>query len=173
MATIAVFLVLSGGTAVALSGSNTVQSDDLGPGAQVMGPDVAANAVNGSDVVNNSLGIADLAPAARGARVYGRVPASGANISRTKNISSFTRIVDLGISCIGLASSIDPASAVMIVSPDYFGDSTSSNSERASLVEWDSAAPDCDPGELEVRTFSYRGDSFDNNDGTGSGPPAE
>ena len=30
VATIAVFLVLGGGSAVALSGTNTVQSDDLG-----------------------------------------------------------------------------------------------------------------------------------------------
>jgi hypothetical protein len=52
--------VLSGGTAVALSGTDTVQSDDLGPGAQVKAPDVAANAVNGSDVVDNSLTGADV-----------------------------------------------------------------------------------------------------------------
>ena len=38
-----------------------MQSDDLGPGAQVTAPDVAANAVNGSDVVNNSLTGADTA----------------------------------------------------------------------------------------------------------------
>jgi hypothetical protein len=56
MATIAVFIALGGGTtAVALNGSNTVQSDDLGPGAQVKAADVAANAVNGADVVNNGL----------------------------------------------------------------------------------------------------------------------
>jgi hypothetical protein len=60
MATIAVFLVLGGGSAVALNGSNTVQSDDLGPGAQVKAPDVAANAVNGSDVVDNSISGADV-----------------------------------------------------------------------------------------------------------------
>ena len=60
MATIAVFLVLSGGTAVALNGTNTVQSDDLGPGSQVKAPDVAANAVNGSDVVDNSIASADI-----------------------------------------------------------------------------------------------------------------
>jgi hypothetical protein len=60
MATIAVFLVLSGGTAVALSGTDTVQSDDLGPGSQVKAPDVAANAVNGSDVVDNSIASADI-----------------------------------------------------------------------------------------------------------------
>jgi hypothetical protein len=55
MATIAVFLVLSGGTAVALSGTNTVQSDDLGPGAQVKAPDVATGAVGSAAVTNESL----------------------------------------------------------------------------------------------------------------------
>ena len=59
VALIALFVSL-GGTAAALSGSDTVQSDDLGPGAQVMAPDVAANAVNGSDVVDNSLAGADV-----------------------------------------------------------------------------------------------------------------
>jgi formylglycine-generating enzyme required for sulfatase activity len=54
VALIALFVSLSG-TAAALSGSNTVQSDDLGPGAQVTAPDVAANAVDGPDVANNSL----------------------------------------------------------------------------------------------------------------------
>jgi hypothetical protein len=48
------------GTATALPGLDTVQSDDLGPGAQVTAPDVAANAVNGADVVDNSLTGADI-----------------------------------------------------------------------------------------------------------------
>ena len=60
MVTILAFIVLTGGTAVALNGANSVQSDDLGPGAQVTAPDVAANAVNGSDVVNNSIAGADV-----------------------------------------------------------------------------------------------------------------
>ncbi len=57
---IALFVALGGGTAVALNGANTVQSDDLGPGAQVKAPDVAADAVNGSDVLDGSLGLADV-----------------------------------------------------------------------------------------------------------------
>jgi hypothetical protein len=40
---------------------NTVQSDDLGPGAQVKAPDLAANAVNGNNVANGSLTGADIA----------------------------------------------------------------------------------------------------------------
>jgi hypothetical protein len=59
VALIALFVAL-GGSAAALSGSNTVQTDDLGPGSQVTAPDVAANAVNGSDVVDNSLTGADI-----------------------------------------------------------------------------------------------------------------
>ena len=43
VAYVALFVALGGGTtAVALNGSNTVQSDDLGPGAQVKAPDVAS-----------------------------------------------------------------------------------------------------------------------------------
>jgi len=62
MATLAVFIALGGGTtAVALSGSNTVQSDDLGPGAQVKAADVAQDAVKGSNVANKSLTGADIA----------------------------------------------------------------------------------------------------------------
>jgi hypothetical protein len=64
ISTLCLFLLLSGGTAVALSGSNSVQSDDLGPGSQVTAPDVATNAVNGSDVVNGSIAGADIAPSA-------------------------------------------------------------------------------------------------------------
>jgi hypothetical protein len=60
MVTILAFIVLGGGSAVALSGTNRVQSDDLGPGAQVKAPDVAENAVNSDDVVNESLTGADI-----------------------------------------------------------------------------------------------------------------
>jgi hypothetical protein len=67
VACIALFVALGGG-AYALSGSNTVQSDDLGPGAQVKAPDVADNAINGADVQDGSLRQADLGVRVRGAR---------------------------------------------------------------------------------------------------------
>jgi hypothetical protein len=70
---IALFVALGGGTAVALNGQNTVQSDDLGPGAQVKAADVADNAVNGADVVNNSLGGADVKESTLGGLVHGRI----------------------------------------------------------------------------------------------------
>jgi len=73
MATLAVFLVLGGGSAVALSGSNTVQSDDLGPGAQVKAADVADNAVNGANIVDNSVTGADVNESTLNGLVRGRM----------------------------------------------------------------------------------------------------
>ena len=55
MVTLLAFIVLTGGTAVALNGANTVQSDDLGPGAQVKAADVADNAVNSADMAPESV----------------------------------------------------------------------------------------------------------------------
>jgi hypothetical protein len=75
MATLAVFLVLSGGTAVALNGSNTVFSDDIVDnevrstdvrndtlsGGGLAAPDLRASSVGTSEVATDSLGAADLA----------------------------------------------------------------------------------------------------------------
>ena len=52
VALIALFIAL-GGTAVALSGKNTVQSDDIGPGAQVKAADIANDAVGGATVASD------------------------------------------------------------------------------------------------------------------------
>jgi hypothetical protein len=74
MATIAVFLVLSGGTAVALSGSNTVFSDDIVDnevrsadvrndtlaGGGLAAADLQASSVGTSEVALNSLNGADI-----------------------------------------------------------------------------------------------------------------
>ena len=55
VATLGLFLVLSGGTAVALTGSNTVFSDDIVNG-QVKGVDVLDGTLTGGDVKESSLG---------------------------------------------------------------------------------------------------------------------
>jgi hypothetical protein len=60
ISSLCLFLLLGGGTAVALNGQNTVQSDDLGPGAQVKAADISNNAVGSSDVVNESITGADV-----------------------------------------------------------------------------------------------------------------
>jgi hypothetical protein len=58
VACVALFVAL-GGSAVALSGHNTVQSDDLGPGAQVKAPDVAHNAVDSAGIKNGQVSVKD------------------------------------------------------------------------------------------------------------------
>ena len=73
ISTVCLFLLLGGGTAVALNGTNTVQSDDLGPGAQVKAPDVAANAVNGANIVNNSVTGGDVNESTLNGLVRGRM----------------------------------------------------------------------------------------------------
>jgi uncharacterized iron-regulated membrane protein len=74
-ATLALFLVLSGGTAVALSGSNTVFTDDIAndtqpasggnPAGGLVAADLRSSSVGTSEVAANSLGAADLAPELR------------------------------------------------------------------------------------------------------------
>src|SRR4051794_94046 len=55
VATLSLFLVLSGGTAVALTGSNTVFSDDIVDN-QVKSADVRNDTLTGGDVKESSLG---------------------------------------------------------------------------------------------------------------------
>jgi hypothetical protein len=207
MVTILAFIVLTGGTAVALSGTNTVFTDDIAndtqpasggnPAGGLVAADLRPNSVGSSEVTNFSLGNGDfltgsvdtrvatdnslsgadvadgsiasddLAPAARGARAYGRVSAGG-TLSRSKNVTSVTP-VSTGVYCIALASSINPASAVLVVGPDFSENGTSTTIDSASVAEWDANAPNC-PSSLQVRTFVYDGDPLDNNDGTGDLP---
>jgi hypothetical protein len=88
MATLAVFIALGGGTtAVALSGTNTVFTDDIANDTQPAGGgnpkgglaavDLRPNSVGSSEVTNGSLGTGDLAAAARGARAYAHVASNG------------------------------------------------------------------------------------------------
>ena len=74
MVTILAFIVLTGGTAVALSGSNTVFTDDItndtvpasggNPAGGLVAADLRPNSVGSSEVANNSLAGVDLAPSA-------------------------------------------------------------------------------------------------------------
>jgi hypothetical protein len=71
VASLSLFLVLSGGTAVALTGSNTVFSDDIVDG-QVKAADLGPASVAGSEVQDNSLTGADVKES-----TLGRVPQAG------------------------------------------------------------------------------------------------
>ena len=54
ISTLCLFLLLTGGTAVALRGKNSVQSNDIGPGAQVKKADVVNDSLTGADIKNKS-----------------------------------------------------------------------------------------------------------------------
>src|SRR5687768_15560947 len=137
MATLAVFLVISGGTAVALSGSNTVQSDDLGPGAQVRAPDVAANAVNGSDVVDNSLTGADIAPSAL---PKGRVINSSCNPERAT-----ANFVDCGTVTINLART---SRVLIVASGMWYANLANTDATCQMRVDGNPFGSNANPGEV-------------------------
>jgi hypothetical protein len=88
MATIAVFLVLGGGSAVALSGSNTVFTDDVAddtqpagggnPAGGLVAADLRPSSVGSSEVLNNGLALADLNATSRPHKLeFSVAPGSG------------------------------------------------------------------------------------------------
>ncbi|MEK6273434.1 MAG: hypothetical protein AABM42_12460 [Actinomycetota bacterium] len=131
ISTLCLFLLLSGGTAVALSGSNTVQSDDLGPGSQVKAPDVAANAVNGSDVLNNSLTLSDLNATSRPHKLEFAVPGN----------TGFTTIATLGHLLVGGRCPVEPAvePSLFISLKNLTGQSGTMNALLTSQITADGA----------------------------------
>jgi hypothetical protein len=144
MVTLLAFIVLTGGTAVALNGANTVQSDDLGPGAQVQAADVADNAVNGADVVNGSMAGADIAPSA--------LP-KGRKITSSCDPNT-TTFVDCGTLTVNLPR---PGLRVLIVasamwrSNENFGDAGGWGTCRIG-VNGAPFGPNASPGELSANT---------------------
>jgi hypothetical protein len=100
MVTILAFIVLGGGSAVALSGSNTVFSDDivdnqvfsadvrndtLGTGG-LAASDLRPGSVGSSEVANGSLASGDLAPGAVGGHIVQATKTSDANAAEAKEI---------------------------------------------------------------------------------------
>jgi hypothetical protein len=61
MSTVAVFFAVGGGTAVALTGSNTVFSDDIKDG-EVKNPDIAVKSIGGGKLVDNAIGPPKVVP---------------------------------------------------------------------------------------------------------------
>ena len=69
---LALFLVLTGGTAYALNGSNTVFSDDIVNG-QVLSGDVKDNGLTANDIAQNTLGFRETATSAADEIEYGSI----------------------------------------------------------------------------------------------------
>jgi len=136
---IALFVALSGGTAVALSGTDTVQSDDLGPGSQVTAPDVAANAVNGTDVVDGSLTGADIAPSALS---RGRAITSACN-------PNTTTFADCGAVTINLTRT---ARVLIVTSAQWLSLGGASQGTCRIGVDGAPSGPNAFPGEIADTT---------------------
>ena len=151
ISSLCLFLLLGGGTAVALNGSNTVQSDDLGPGAQVQAADVAANAVNGSDIVDGSISGGDIASSALS---KGRKFISGCD-------PSSNTFVDCGTLTINLPR---PGLRVLIVASAmwYSEDGSISTTNGVCRIGVNGApfGPDAFPGELSNNTIPTRQSSL-------------
>jgi hypothetical protein len=92
------------------------------------------------------------------ARAYGRVDVaclSTCPFTRSKNVVQvFHPLSGLGgVFCIQLTAGIDASTTGLVVTPDFNGDQTTPGAnELQSFAEWDSAAPDCGAGQLEVVT---------------------
>jgi hypothetical protein len=58
-----------------------------------------------------------------------------------------------GVFCIQLTAGIDASTTGLVATPDFNGDQTIDGpNEPQAFAEWDSAAPDCGAGQLEVVT---------------------
>jgi uncharacterized delta-60 repeat protein len=136
---IALFVALGGGTAVALNGADTVQSDDLGPGAQVKGPDVAANAVNGTDVVDNSITGADLAASAL---PRGRATTSSCDPTSTAFVNCGSVILNL----------TRESRVLMVASGMWHGAGGQTSGKCHLRVDASSFGPNALPGEVTSTT---------------------
>jgi hypothetical protein len=84
VASLALFLALTGGTAVALSGTNTVFSDDIVDG-QVKKPDIADGSVGSGKLIDGSIASADISPRA-GKNYSGRALVTGGSEPKSKPV---------------------------------------------------------------------------------------
>jgi hypothetical protein len=112
---IALFLALTGGTAYALDGTNTVFSDDIVDG-QVKAADLHTDSVGGVKVTDGSLTGADFADRSIGGQKIGTETLAGANVADGSLFGSdianeSISAQDIGTHAVG-ASEVDPAGFV-------------------------------------------------------------
>lgn len=140
---LALFLVLGTGSAVALSGKNTVSSQDLVKGA-VKQSDIGKGAVTGRSVAGDTLTGADVDEStlaiAKGARAYAYVPINTCNAqtdvcqpAKAVGITEVTRD-NTGIYCV-IAPGIDGKETPAVVSVDFSRTSSPEGNASALTIE--------------------------------------
>ena len=152
MVTILAFLVLGGG-AYALSGSNTVQSDDLGPGAQVKAADVAANAINSANIQNGQVSVRDT----------NKVIPSGATVTgafREDERSSGGASVSFGVDFNGLRAPKALTNDDVNFDDTGISADAAANSQESSGCTGGIGIPTAPPGKVCIYLFH---ESVDNN----------
>jgi hypothetical protein len=149
MATIAVFLVLSGGTAVALSGSNTVFSDDIVDN-QVYSADVRNDALGGG-----GLGAVDLKPGSVGSSEVVDSSLTGADVRDLSFQSLTLKMAGLGTVRAAVLRRLPRASRASCTSAGRCAVTrarllTRSPSRRASIrARWSGSPSACVSGEQD------------------------
>jgi hypothetical protein len=162
LSAVALFVALGGTAFAATFGKDSVKSRHVADNKLKSKDLKDGKGVKSEDVIDGSLASTDLANEARGA--YGKVDAGG-GLTNARNVTGVSR-PDVGVYCITLAAGIDPATAVLLVTPDNQQNGTNPGAESVSVVEWDSQVDGCPAGTLEVNTFVYDGDDIDNDGGT-------
>jgi hypothetical protein len=146
MVTLLAFIVLTGGTAVALTGSNTVFTDDIAndtqpaaggnPAGGLVATDLRPGSVGSSEVANNTIAAADLAPSAL---PKGRATTSSCN----PGVSG--AFVDCGTMTINLPR---PGLRVLIVaSAQWYGEDATAAGTCRLGVNGAPFGPDANPGQ--------------------------
>jgi hypothetical protein len=126
-----------------------IGSSQLANGA-VTTSKIANNAVTKYKLGNSSVTWAKLAGSASGA--WGMVSADG-TLARSFDIQSVSHTPGTGVYCIALvpASGINPASAVLVATPNFAQDETSDGTDLFAHVEWNSTG--CPGTGMRVDTF--------------------
>jgi hypothetical protein len=110
ISTLCLFLLLTGGTAVALTGSNTVFTDDIAndtqpasggnPAGGLTAADLRPNSVGSSEVTNFSLGNGDFLTGSVNSRVVTDNELTGADIADQSGVDTCVSTVRLGSLCV-------------------------------------------------------------------------
>jgi hypothetical protein len=149
---IALFVALGGGTAVALSGTNTVFTDDIAndtqpasggnPAGGLAAPDLRAGSVGSSEVANGSIAGVDIAPSAL---------AKGRAVTSSCDPSADGLFRDCGSVTVNLTRS---SRVLIVTSAMWWSEGGPSNGICRTGVDGGPFGPDAFPGEAVDATAS-------------------
>jgi hypothetical protein len=166
MATIAVFLVLGGGSAVALSGSNTVFTDDIAddtlpagggnPAGGLVAADLRPGSVGTSEVAGNSLTGGDINESTLGPVPNAKSAGRAASVEGSCDPASASFTV-----CGSVTLTLPTSSRVMVVASGQWYSSTSGPTRGECRVLVDGP-----PGTGTVLGAAFPGETVDTSDST-------